>query len=399
MTTETEAPVVPEPAEGGPALRRQALAQSGWGSPVRLFQPSNPCFQVFVVLLAWGAVQMVKQWGNLGLGPATTTVSVFSMTVFGLVLAALFLRIARYGEYSRKLLLAAFIWGGVAATFGLAINANTAISGIIGKLFGQPFVTDWWAALSAPLVEETAKAAGFLLLFGLASGRLRSLRSALVLGAFLGLGFEILEDLLYTFNAALGASGPSQLTAAVETILVRGATGFFSHALYTAVFCAGVIYLIGTRFLRRDVARGVILMLAAVLLHGIWDGADAITDGIGSTLLMLADGIAGILILVWLLRISAPQEREWTRDVLAPEVEGGTISAAELDALAGTPKERRKYVRAPDGTRVRKGRHRRRRRLKQGNRLVAEIARSGSAAGGEAAEPGSGRARRRLAKL
>jgi len=192
--------------------------------------------------------------------------------------------------------------------------------------------------------------------------------------------------------------GPRQLTAAVETILVRGATGFFSHALYTAIFCAGVIHAIGTRFLRRDLARGVVLMLAAVLLHGIRDGADAITDGIGSTLLMLADGIAGILILVWLLRISAPQEREWTRDVLAPEVEGGAISAEELDALAGTPKQRRKYVRAPGGTRTRKGR-RRWSRLKQGNRLVAEIARSGSAADCEAAAVRPGRTRRRLAKL
>ena len=47
--------------------------------------------------------------------------------------------------------------------------------------------------------------------------------------------------------------------------------------VYTAVFCAGLVYLLGRPAEPRRVGRALLLMATAMLLHGIWDGRR--TDG------------------------------------------------------------------------------------------------------------------------
>lgn len=361
--------------------RRRALELSGWGLPFKFLQPRNPCFWLFAVLTVWGAFQMWKQLSNVDLEFATLLSSVVLLGLYGVVLGLIFRKIDRYGGQPRKLLTAALAWGGVAAVFGLAIIANDALSDIYGKLFGHAFVIDWWAALSAPFVEESSKAAGFLLLLGLAPGRIRSAWDALLVGAFLGLGFEIIEDLIYTFNAAAGSTGADQVQAAIEMFFVRSGTGFFSHAIYTALFCSGLIYLIGTPALPRSTGRGVLFMAAAVISHGVWDGAGAIADGGGATILVMGGIIIfTAVVFVYAYRLGAPQERAWMRDILQPEVTDGAITEEELNASAGTWKQSRSFVKAPGGTRQRRGRRRRQRIVKSGRHLAREL---GAAGGGD----------------
>ncbi|MBN8866319.1 MAG: PrsW family intramembrane metalloprotease [Solirubrobacterales bacterium] len=374
--------VVAEPAPSAPDAgrerRREALALSGWGRPLKLVQPGNPCFWVFLGLTVWGFIQMWKQWTNVDVSPATTISAVVLLGLYGVALALIFLNVDRYARQPSRLLAAAFLWGGVAATFGIAIGANDALSGIYGKLFGHAFVTDWWAALSAPFVEESAKAAGFLLLLGLAPNRIRSVCDALLVGAFLGLGFEILEDLLYTFNAAIGAAGSDQVGAAIQMVIIRSATGLFSHALYTALFCAGLIYVIGTPALARKTGRGIFLMAAAVIAHAVWDGAGAIADGSPLTIAVsTVIVVAGLAVFVYVFRRAVPQERAWMHDVLAPEESDGTLTSAELEAAAGTRRQRKSFVKAPEGKKTRKGRRGRRRLIKAVDDLAHSLAESG----------------------
>ena len=358
--------------------RRRALELSGWGLPFRFLQPRNPCFWIFVALVAWGAFQMWKQLSQVNLEFTTQLSSVVLLGLYGLILGLIFLKVDRYGGQPGRLLTAALLWGGVAAVFGMAIPANDALSEIYGKVFGQAFVIDWWAAFSAPIVEETSKAAGFLLLLGLAPGRIRSVWDALLVGAFLGLGFEILEDLIYTFNAAAGSSGADQVQAALQMFFVRSGTGFFSHAIYTALFCSGLIYLIGTPALPRSTGRGILLMVAAVISHGVWDGAGAIANGGGAAILVSA-GIVVVMALVftYVYRLGAPREREWMRDILRPEETGGAISGEELDAAAGTWRQSRSFVRTPGGNRRFRGRKRRRQAVKASRHLARELVASG----------------------
>lgn len=58
------------------------------------------------------------------------------------------------------------------------------------------------------------------------------------------------------------------------------------------------------------------------------------------------------------LRLAGGRERGWLRDVLAPEVTNGTLTEAELDALAGHRKDKKAAVRGrEDGMSRRREKH------------------------------------------
>ena len=182
----------------------------------------------------------------------------------------------RWERTPAALALAAFIGGGLAATFAIAIVGNAALSSLYTKAFGQAWAVDWQAGLTAPFVEETAKGAIFVLLLGLAPVVIRTAADGLIVGAYVGLGFQILEDILYAQNSAYAAFGAHQADAVLSLFVLRAITGIPSHALYTALFGAGVIYALGTTAQPRRLGRGIALMLSAVVIHGLWDSASAI---------------------------------------------------------------------------------------------------------------------------
>lgn len=354
--------------------RATALELSGWGEPFRLLQPRNPCFWLLAVLIVWGAFQMWDQLSGIDIGTTALITAVIPLVVFGVVLGWIMLRLDPYVGQPRRLLAAAFIWGGVTAAFGLSVSGNMDLSSIYGKLFGQAFATDWALPLSAPFVEETAKAAGFLLLLGLAPRRIRSVCDALLVGAFIGLGFEILEDLIYTLNAAGTAADGGQVGAVAQAVAIRIGSGLFSHCLFTGLFATGLIYLIGTPALARNVGRGVLFIAAALLSHGVWDAADAIAAGGGAVVLIMATVvILGIGVFIYAFRQGVSQERIWLRDVLAPEVADGVLGADAAAAAAGTRRERRAYRRS-GGAPGREEQRRRRSLVKAARSLARAVA-------------------------
>lgn len=215
---------------------------------------------------------------------------------------------------------------------------------LYGKVFGQTFAEDWEAGLTAPFVEETSKAVFFVLLLGLAPVVIRTVYDGLMVGAYIGLGFQILEDVLYGQNSAMSHFGTDQTSTVLETFAVRAITGIPSHALYTALFSAGLVYVIGTVAQPRRVGRGLALIATAMLLHGLWDSAAALVGPLGAaavSAMMLGLTVAALVALMLAIRLGGTRERGYLRAILQPEVVDGTITEAELDAVAGDRRQRR----------------------------------------------------------
>ena len=141
-----------------------------------------------------------------------------------------------------------------------------------------------------------------------------------------------------------------------------------------------MIYALGTPAQPRRLARGIALMLSAMLIHGVWDSAAAIGGPVFVGLIILATTLFSLLALLVAIRWAGRRERMFMRDIMAPEVDAGTISEAELDALAGDRKARRAAVK----TRA-KGVSRRREKhvLRAARDLAADLA----VAGGEDTPP------------
>jgi RsiW-degrading membrane proteinase PrsW (M82 family) len=326
--------------------RRRAIAQSGWGEDFRLVRPHNLAFWVYCVLVVAGAFVLS---GQISIAAAAYSGALTSgIVAFGLLAVAYawFIRYEdRYTTVPPKLAAAGFVWGFVAAVGAFALLANEAVIDLYAKAFGASFAYDWGAALAAPVDEELAKGAGILLLLALAPRLVRSPFDGLILGAFVGLGFQISEDISYAWIGAANAFG--DVHASWATIVVRTLASIPSHWMFTAIFGAGLIWFIGRPDVPARKGVGAGLMLTAVLMHGLWNASGAIgSSSVVGWIVPL--GVAATLIstFVWIYENTQPIEREWMRELMAPEVEGGVITPAELEALAGTRSTYRSYIRA-----------------------------------------------------
>ncbi|GAB2633782.1 PrsW family intramembrane metalloprotease [Prescottella soli] len=338
------------------ARRVDAIEESGWSRSFTFYQPRNLAFWSYLLLVLTGTATFVSMLtSRYDAYAEAITVSVIMFALYGAVFWWFTQHIDRYARQPAKLMVVAFVWGGLAATWAMAAHANDAIRTLYAKAFGQAWSFDWGAGLAAPFTEEIAKGAGLVLLIAMAPRLVRTAFDGFILGAFIGLGFQIVEDIAYAMTSAGSQFGANQVEAAMGTIVMRMLFGVAAHILYSAVFCAGVVYLLGRPAEPRRVGRGLALMASAMLLHGLWDSIGALTRGnTAFTFLMLALIIIVALVLVTrVFTMTVARERGFLHDIMAPEVARGVVTEEELRAICGDRKARRKFRKSVPGRRER----------------------------------------------
>jgi protease PrsW len=127
-------------------------------------------------------------------------------------------------EEPPALLVALFLWGAAVAA-PAAERANA----VLGATALGP-------AIWAPLVEETLKALGLVLLVALRPEGLCGARSGIACGALVGLGFASAENIPYLLIAVV-QGGVGGLARAV---FVRGVLEGLNHATFTGAVGAGL---------------------------------------------------------------------------------------------------------------------------------------------------------------
>jgi RsiW-degrading membrane proteinase PrsW (M82 family) len=148
---------------------------------------------------------------------------------------------------------AAFLGGGCIAT-ALALPFNTAFFGLVDLWVAQnPMVTEVLgpdasmiiaAPISAPIVEETAKALGVLLLFAFLRAEFDNMRDGLVYGALVGVGFNWFESALYVVQGYVEEGvAPFGVQLGVRYALF----GLGGHAMFSAMFGAFLGFAMQTR--------------------------------------------------------------------------------------------------------------------------------------------------------
>jgi protease PrsW len=353
--------------------RRRAIEQSGFGEEFHLVQPQNLAFWVYCLLVIAGAVVLS---GQISIAAAAYSGALISGTIaFGL-LAVAYLRFIhyedRYTTVPPKLAAAGFVWGAVAAIGAFALLGNDAVMTLYAKTLGASFAFDWGAALTAPVNEELAKGAGILLLLTLAPRLIRSPFDGLVVGALVGLGFQISEDISYAFIGAANAFG--DVGAAWTTIIARTLASIPSHWMFSGIFGAGLVWFIGRPEVPARKGLGAALMLTAMLMHGLWNASSAIGGGSAFAWIVpttVACVLIGVFVRVY--QTTVPVEREWMRDLMAPEVQLGVVTPTELDALAGSRSTLKRYLRTQPS------RRRAEHVLEAERELAHQIARDGGA--------------------
>ncbi|KAB8189406.1 PrsW family intramembrane metalloprotease [Nonomuraea phyllanthi] len=183
------------------------------------------------------------------------------------VLLAAVLSLDRLEPEPKLSLAFAFVWGaGVAVVLGIALTLlGQALFSRAG--YGAAVVNDVGTVLLAPVVEEALKGSALLLLLR-RRREIDGLTDGIVYASMAGLGFAAVENIGY-YLLAYGENGAG---GAVQLFVLRGLIDPLGHPVYTSMIGLGVAYALT----RRTAARYAAIplgYLAAVFLHGLWNGA------------------------------------------------------------------------------------------------------------------------------
>jgi len=325
------------------------LPRRGWGRRTSLFQWRQPAFWLYAAIvaltgvLAWGQQQIFQE-----ISPSGWVLSWLLLLVYGLPLFMAIYLLDLYEREPMSLVLGALVWGAVAAT-ALSGIANEGWALVVAKLGGPVFAAEWTAALTAPVVEETLKAAGVVLIYLIARDEMDDVMDGFVYGAMCGLGFAIVEDVFY-FVAIFGGT-PGGVLAGFYVRVVS--SGFYGHVLYTGLCGMGIAYFVSRRDelpLRRRLSVVVGLFAAAVAAHFLWNSplfnffpgsVETVGDWLRIPLAAAIKGVPLLIFVVVLVRLARRRERMWLELALQEEADTPALTQAELRVLLDRGERRR----------------------------------------------------------
>ncbi len=314
----------------------------------RFLQPRLPAFWLYVVVVSLtGVVAVGEQNLFRELSTGGWALSWGLVILYAAPVAFLIYTLDLYEREPVALLVAAFVWGAVAATTLSAIG-NAGWGVVVARVGGPEFAARWTAALTAPFVEEILKGLGVVLIVLIARDEVDDVMDGFVYGALCGLGFAIVEDVFY-FVAVFGGDVGGVLRGFFVRVI---ASGLYSHVLYTGLVGMAVGILASRRddrSLRERFRPAVLLAGAAVFGHFLWnspileffpahpwEGAEWCLFPVATA----AKGLPLLLFVVLALRLAHAREHRWLRATLATELGEEAVTHEEL-AILESPKRRR----------------------------------------------------------
>jgi RsiW-degrading membrane proteinase PrsW (M82 family) len=323
----------------------------------------QPAFWLTVALIGVGGWRVGALLRTAFGAYPTATVTAVALFALYAVPFWLFVDSLDYLEREPPLLQAtAFAWGALVAT-STAIPGNTAVSNLLAKLVSPEFAVAWGPAIAGPTNEELLKTLGIVAIVLIARAQVNSVLDGVVYGALVGLGFQVVEDVIYAVNAVALAGNGDHVAPVVATFFLRGfLAGLWSHTLFSALAGAGIAYLV----VRTDRSLAMRSLVAAAALLGAWSchfvwNSPWLADGFGHGALgviaaLLLKGIPPLLLVLWMVREARNGEAHYYTAYLEGLHDPAVATVAELHALPSGRRrvEARKYAARHVGMRGRK---------------------------------------------
>jgi protease PrsW len=244
------------------------------GSPLRRPGTCKLICAALIGVLAFATIVNLSVLSDLG----ADVLRVFDRalarsTVLAIIPLAVLWFLDRRERESPLLFACAFLWGGCIAT-GLALPFNTAFFYFadvwvrehpqLRQVLGPDAALLLGAPLSAPIVEETSKALGVLLIFWLLRAEFDNMRDGIVYGALVGLGFNWFEAALYVAQGFAEYRVPPY---GAELGARYALFGFGGHALFTGLFGAFLGFGLQTRHVWLRYLAPLASLILAIVAH------------------------------------------------------------------------------------------------------------------------------------
>lgn len=261
-------------------------------------------------------------------GPVALLVGLVSATIPVPLYLLLVLWIDRYESEPLWMLATAFFWGALVAVF-IALVFNTASSVMVAVMTesmeaGQAF----GAVISAPIVEETAKALILFILF-FKKDEFDGVVDGIVYAAMVGLGFAMTENIQY-YGRAVMESGSGGLTA---VFILRGTLSPFAHPLFTSMTGIGLGLARQSHNTFIKVLTPIVGLLMAIAMHLIWNGSVVVFGGLGFLFAYLVIMVPAFVIILAVIFLALRREGQVVQEFLHPDLQGGMLTQQEYDRL------------------------------------------------------------------
>ncbi len=241
-----------------------------WGSvpnPTR-----RPMLRSLLTIGVAGTVFLLFLWALLAvLGQQLDTqvlvISVLMAVIPLFVVVPTFLWVDRFEAEPARYLLFAFLWGALVSVVVAFVLNTAAMLVLLRANWVDPMHTG--AVYLAPVIEETLKGLGILLVFLARRREFDGIIDGVVYAGLIGAGFAFSENVLY-LGTAYTQFGNEGLTA---TFILRGLMSPFAHSLFTACTGVGIGIAVSSR---RPAARATAIIIGwvcAMMLHGVWNFA------------------------------------------------------------------------------------------------------------------------------
>jgi RsiW-degrading membrane proteinase PrsW (M82 family) len=260
-------------------------------------------------------------------GPVALLVGMICATIPVPIYVMLVLWIDRYESEPMWMLCTTFFWGAMVAVF-VAFIFNTASVVFVGAVTQNVQAGETFAAvISAPIVEEGAKALILFIFFFWKKDEFDGVIDGIVYASLVALGFAMTENFQYYGKAALHGT----LTG---TIVIRGFMAPFSHPLFTSMTGIGLGLSRQSKNMAVKFIAPVMGLTLAMLMHAIWNGSGALFGGLAFLLTYVVVMVPAFLILLVVIIFSLRREGRLVREFLLPDFQRGLLTQEEYNQLA-----------------------------------------------------------------
>jgi RsiW-degrading membrane proteinase PrsW (M82 family) len=299
-----------------------------------------PAFWVIVAVLAAGGTRMAVLGGQSAAAYPVATATAVLLFAFYAVPFWFFIGELDFLEREPPVLLClAFGWGGLVAT-AVSIPGGAALQNLVAKLGSPDLAAGWGAAFAGPTVEEITKTLGVVAIVLVARAQVNSVLDGVVYGSLVGLGFQIVENIVFALGAVAMAGRGDHVGPVITTFFLRGFLGgLWSHTLFGALVGAGIGYLVvrTDRAVRTRVGVAVSAVVGAWLSHVLWN-SPLLGDGLGNgapavLAVLVVKGLPPLLMILLLVRAAHDREADYYVGQLATLDDPELVTAGELRAL------------------------------------------------------------------
>ena len=290
---------------------------------------------VFKIILAVFAIMVAALLGLIVLlligaetGPVQLVIGLVCATLPVPIYVMLLLWIDRYESEPLWMLATAFFWGALIAVF-VAFVFNTGISVFAAVATqSQQIGENVGAVISAPIVEESAKACILLIFFLWKKDEFDGILDGIVYAGMVGLGFAMSENILYYGRALQGGLG-----GLTVVFIIRGMAAPFSHPLFTSMTGIGLGWARQSNNGFIKITMPVLGFMLAILMHATWNGTATYCGMAGFVAAYFLIMGPAFIVTLMVIFFSWRREGRIVRQFLYPDYQNGFFDGQEYEKL------------------------------------------------------------------